>query len=249
MIQRKRETRLERMIGLTIMSVVAVAPGCGGPKIKSTEIPGPYAKPTLIAVAPALNFSGSSHFDPVQVADLFSSELTMVEGVQVVGVNRVMAVLSRQGIDEVSSPGHALEICQTIGCDGIVVFAVTEYDPYTPVVGMAAQLYMLTPGGIAARLDPVAASRQASPFPVEKAEDSPLVPRAQIQRVYNAAHNVVADAVRKFAEDRGAEDGALGWRKYLRSQRHYLRFCCWSAVNELMGQEYYRAMARTVVQE
>jgi hypothetical protein len=249
MIHTKTYVGIERIIGLMILLVATGATGCGGPKIKSTEVPGPYNRPTLIAVAPALNVSGSTDFDPVKVADLFSSELTMVEGVQVVGVNRVMAVLSRQGISEVSSPGHALEICETIGCDGIVVFAITEYDAYTPVVGMAAQLYMLTPRGIASRLDPVAASRQAAPFPVEQAEDSPLVPRAQIQRVYNAAHDMVAEAVRKFADDRGAVDGALGWRRYLKSQQHYLRFCCWSAISEMMGQEYYRVMARAVVQE
>ncbi len=237
------------MMRLALLSAAMAAVGCSGPKVRTTDIPGPYESPTLIAVAPALNFSGSSDFDTVQVADLFTSELTMVEGVQVVGVNRVMAVLSRQGCREVASPGHALEICKTIGCDGIVVFAITEYDPYTPVVGVAAQLYMTSAGRFANRLDPVAASRRASPFPVEEAEGSPLKPRAQVQRVYNAAHNIVADAVRRYAEDRGADDGALGWRKYLKSQRHFLRFCCWSAVNEMMGQEYYRMMAGAVARE
>jgi hypothetical protein len=243
MIQAKRHVGFEDIIGLTMMSACITATGCGEPKIRSTEIPAPYERPTLIAVAPVLNHSGSSDFDPVQVADLFSSELTMVEGVQVVGVNRVMAVLFRQGLEEVTSPAHALEICETIGCDGIVVMAITEYDAYTPVVGLAAQLYMVSPEGYAARFDPVAASREARPFPVVADYDSPLIPRAQVQRVYNAAHNMVADAVQRYADDRGGGDGALGWRRYLKSQRLFLRYCSWSAINELMGQEYHRMMA------
>ncbi len=244
MIWPDRPIGLGGILGVMCLSTVVGMAGCGSPKVRSTEIPGPYDRPTLIAVAPALNFSGSSDFDAIQIADLFSSELTMVEGVQVVGVNRVMAVLSRDGLMEVSSPGHALEICETIGCDGIIVFAVTEYDAYTPVVGFAAQLYMTSRYG-GTRLDPVAASREASPFEVQATEESPLVPKAQVQRVYNAAHNCVAEDVRHFAEDRGAEKSALGWRRYLESQRLYLRYCCWSAINELMGQEYFRTMART----
>jgi hypothetical protein len=249
MIQSQRYSGLEWIQRVAVVSALASAVGCGGPKITSTEIPGPYEQPTMIAVAPVLNFSGSSDFDPLQVSDLFASELTMVEGVQVVGVNRVIAVLARQGLTEVTSPGHALEICEAIGCDGIAVIAITEYEAYTPVVGMAVQLYMRSSGRFASRFDPVAASRQAMPFAVEGWEDSPLVPRAQIQRVFNAAHNVTADSVRGYAEQRIAGDGALGWKRYLKSQQLYLRFCCWATISELMGQEYHRMMAGTIGKE
>ena len=249
MVQGRWHSGIELMPWLAFTSALIATPGCGGPKVKTTDIPGPYERPKLIAVAPAMNFSGSSDFDPIQVADLFGSELTMVEGVDVVGVNRVMAVLSRQGTTEVGSPSQALSICETIGCDGIVVMAVTEYDPYTPVVGLAVQIYMTSPGGFASRMDPVAASRQASPFPIDAVEDSPLMPRAQVQRVYNGAHDTLVEKVRRFGEDRGGKDGALGWRRYLKRQRLYLRFCCWSAIKEMMGQEYHRQMAGAVAKE
>ncbi len=235
-------------IGLAALWALS-GPGCGKPEVKTTEIPGPYEEATLIAVAPALNFAGNTDFDPVRAADFLSSELTHVLGVQVIGVNRVMAALVRQGAEEVTSPAQALDLCEMLGCDGIVVFAITEYDAYTPVVGMAAQLYVRTSGALGNRLDPVAASRQASPLPVETGADSPLKPRAQIQRVYNAAHECTAEAVRKYAEVRDVGSGALGWRKYLKSQRLFLRFCCHQAVNELMGQEYYRVIAHNAVEE
>ncbi len=246
MVVNRRYADPKALRRFVVAAIVGLAGGCSKPHAQTTEIPGPYDRPVLIAVAPALNFSGSSDFDPLQVADLFASELTLVEGVQVVGVNRVMAVLARDGERNVSSPAHAIEICQRIGCDGIVVLAVTEYDAYTPVVGIAAQLYMPSVRGFANRLDPVAVSRQASPFPVETDVESPTRPRAQVQRVYNAAHNAVAEAVRRYADNRGADEGALSWRKYLKSQRLYLRYCCWSVINEMMGQEYHRMMAGAV---
>jgi hypothetical protein len=241
----------DRMLrGLTGIVIALGAAGCSKHhEVKTTAIPGPYDRPTLIAVAPPLNFSGSSDFDPIQVADLFASELSTVEGLQVIGVNRVIAVLARDGQRGVASPGHALEICRVLGCDGIVVFAVTEYDAYTPVVGLAVQLYMLSPRGVAQHFDPVVASRQASPFPIESTEESPLKPRAQVQKVYNAAHNTIAEAVRRYAESRSADEGAMSWRKYLKSQRLYIRYCCWSTVNDMMGQEYHRMMAGAIEKE
>ena len=94
-----------------------------------------------VAVAPALNHSGSAEFDPAKVGDLMASELSGLEGVKVVGVSRVLAVLAEQGDVRIRSPEHALEVCERLGVDLILVFAVTEYDAYTPVVGLAAQLY------------------------------------------------------------------------------------------------------------
>jgi hypothetical protein len=124
--------------------------------------------------------------------------------------------------------------------------AVTEYDPYDPpVVGLAAQVYAL-PGERGAELDPVAVSRQASPFEMEGPADSPLRPRAQSQRVFNASHDWVAEAVRKYARDRDADQSPLGWRKYVKSQQLFLRFCCWATVHDLMQQEWQRVMGQPV---
>jgi hypothetical protein len=197
-------------------------------------------------VAPALNSSGSSQFDPVVVADLLASELSHVEDVVVVPVSRVLAVLAGQGRRQIESPSHALEVCESLGVEAIIVAAVTEYDPYDPpVVGMAAQIYAL-PGDSGSGLDPVAVSRRASPFAPEGPADSPLRPRAQTQRVFNASHDVVAEAVREYAQDRDADSSPLGWRKYTKSQRLFLRFCCWATVRELMKQEWHRQTGQVV---
>jgi hypothetical protein len=124
--------------------------------------------PLTIAVAPALNFSGSSEFDPNAVADLMASELGSVAGVEVIPVSRVLAVLAQQGRREVASPEHARQIVEHLGADAILIFAVTEYDPYhPPVVGIAAQLYGVRRDDDAGGLDPVRISRQARPTPAD----------------------------------------------------------------------------------
>jgi hypothetical protein len=189
-----------------------------------------------IAVAPALNFSGSADFDPDVVADLMASELGYVEGITVIPVSRVLAVLARQGCAEVKSPGHALEIGEQLGADAVLVFAVTEYDPYhPPTVGIAAQLYGQVPrssqeGG----LDPVLVSRQARPF--AEATPGAALPGliAQAQRTFNASHEFVVRQVRCFAKRRNAGKSPYGWRLYLVSQREYLRYCCSTIVEALL---------------
>lgn len=193
-----------------------------------------YCPPGItVAVAPALNFSGSSAFDGVKVADLMASELTQVSGVGVVGVNRVLAVLAEQGTVQIQSPHHAVMVCERIGADAILVFAITEYDPYRPIVGVAAQLYGRRTAGKS--LDPVAASRMARPFPVAPDAEASR-PWAEVQRTFNGVHKDVQDLVEDFAERRSGDESPYGWRKYLASQELYLRFCCYTVAADLMSQ-------------
>jgi len=187
----------------------------------------------VIAVAPALDFSGSAQFDPVQVADLMASELSELPRIGVIGVSRVLAVLAEQGVERIQSPEHALQVCERLGADAIVVFAVTEYDAYTPIVGLAAQLYGPQPQG--PKLDPVATSRMARPFPVVSRREA-LRPWAQSQRTFHAEHENVRCDVRRYAETRSADRSPYGWEKYLASQMWYLRFCCNAVVRDLMRQ-------------
>jgi len=192
---------------------------------------------TVIAVAPALNFSGSAQFDPVQVADLMASELSELPRMGVIGVSRVLAVLAEQGVDRIQSPEHALQVCERLGADAIVVFAVTEYDAYTPIVGLAAQLYGPRPKS--PQLDPVATSRMARPFPVVSQKEA-LRPWAQTQRTFHAEHEDVRCDLRRYAETRSAGRSPYGWKKYLASQTWYLRFCCHAVVCDLTQQSEAR---------
>jgi hypothetical protein len=196
-----------------------------------------------VAVAPALNFSGSLDFDPVQVADAMASELAGFEGVGVIGVNRVLAILAEQGVDRIQSPQHALDVCDRLGADAILVFAITEYDAYTPVVGIAAQLYGPQPPG--PMLDPVTASRMARPFPVAPSGKADR-PQAQCQRVFHGAHRAIQDDVRRYADGRSAEGSPYGWRKYLASQTWYLRYCSHRVAQDLLLQRMEQNAATTL---
>lgn len=226
--------------------VLAATLSCGGCSQKVVEpirVENSTLGPMTVAVAPALNVSGSPDLETNRVADLMASELGYVVGINVIPVSRVLAVLSDQGRQRVESPGHALEIAGILGADAILVFAVVEYDPYEPpVVGISAQLYGKRRSARTAGFDPVRESRRPSPRGLPEIV-SPLAPLAQAEQVFDASHEWVSAEVKRFAESRTADGGPFGWRKYLASQQHYLRYCCHSTIRSLIGSAGHREVA------
>jgi len=233
-------------------SVVVAVAGClgglagCGPETRTSpvRIANAYLGPLTVAVAPALNFSGSTAFDPHTVADIMASELDAVVGVEVVPVSRVLAVLGQEGRDGVASPAHARSIVERLGADAILVFAVTEYEPYDPpVVGIAAQLYGVRRVGEAGGLDPVRLSREARPTSTEPGPGT-FGPLAQAERVYNASHGYVAEDIRDFAELRDAGESPFGWRLYVESQQHFLHYVCERTLRSMFGGGVDLALAQ-----
>jgi len=214
--------------------VAAWAIGCRSASRQEIEYP-PVWGPKTFAVAPALNASGSRDFDPVRVGDLAASELAGITGVRVIGVSRVMAALANSRRDAIRSPADALQVARDVGADGIIVFAVTEYDPYEPpVVGLSMQLYAPRDPFALASAAPAAASSPAGPTDGQEHPEAGR-PWAQVQRVFNASHDAVVADVKEYARKRDAEGSAYGWRKYLVSQELFLRFCLRAALAELLS--------------
>ncbi len=216
-------------------AIVAVSvPGCSLHH-GTTSVTSPFPPGFSVAVAPILNFSGQFDLDPVQAADLLASEFGSVEGLAVLPVSRVVAALAAEGKSQIESPAHALRIADAIGADAIIVAGVTEYDAYTPIVGAAVQIYALQPGEVPT-FDVVEASRAPRPLAVTEMAD-PLLPVGQIQKVYNASHDDVARAVRRYARSRNSDENPYGWRQYLKVQKLFLRFCWHDAIARLMKQQ------------
>ncbi|MCG3138449.1 MAG: hypothetical protein HJJLKODD_02314 [Phycisphaerae bacterium] len=197
-------------------------------------------QPMVIAVAPVLNHSGSRDIDTLKLADLMISELTQVPGVTTIPLNRVLAQLQAAGRMRVESPAHAVELMEKLGADGIVVMAVSEYDAYTPILGLTAQLYGY---GLDAqqRFDPEAQSRAASPLDYQ---GLPQEPRVQYQRVFLGRDEELADEIRRYERDRQVSGSPHGWRLILASQEEFQRFCCYTTARALIRQEVTQVLAR-----
>jgi hypothetical protein len=215
-----------------IATALAALAGCshdGGSEVVRLE------PPRLLVVAPVLNLSGSEDFDPLKLTDLIASEFLSFRGVAVVPVNLTLAELERRGKQQVETPEDAVETARALGADATIVTAVTEYDPYSPpVVGLVMQWYDARPGRRVSAFDPVSASRASGSLPVELSEAGGAQPRWQIQRVFNAADREVLHQIREFAERRDGDHSPYGWRKHVRSQEHYVRYCGWSMIRTIL---------------
>ncbi|MFH1416915.1 MAG: hypothetical protein ABII12_01320 [Planctomycetota bacterium] len=218
--------------------LVCLTGGCESakPTVQTTNA---FVESRTFAVAPILNFSGEFDLDPVKAADLLASELSHVEGINVLPVNRVVALLATENKAQIESPAHALAVAEAVGADAIIVAGIIEYDAYTPIVGLAVQVY--TRGSQPSRpaLDAVTASRQARPMTLAEMADA-LNPAGQVQAVYNGSHKHIVDAVQRYGRSRSEGDNPLGWRQYLKVQPLYLRFCWHDAISRLMEQESMR---------
>lgn len=195
--------------------------------------PPPPPPPVVIAVAPVLNLSNRSDWDPAKVTDWLASEMQGFPGVVVIPVNRTVATLAAQGRNAVRTGDEALALAEALEADVTVVAAVTEFNPYDPpTVGLVLQWYERANVSQAVRVDPAAASRAATlaaaATPVERggAENAP---RYQFQRVFNAADHEILKDVESFADERPGHRSPLGWRAYLRSQELFVRYCFHSA--------------------
>ncbi|UCF32628.1 MAG: hypothetical protein JSV78_09875 [Phycisphaerales bacterium] len=222
-----------------VVAGIMTALGCAGREkaIGPVSIPNRTVGPMTVAVAPALNQSGSLDFDSSRFADLMARELSYAEGVKVVPVNRVLALLGAQGVGEVRSPEHAMELARLLGVDGLLVFVVTEYDPYEPpIIGITCQLYGTRPLAPLGGMDPVVLSRQARDYtPAGETRTRGLL--AETQRFFDASHESVVDGVREFAEKRGAGGSPYGWRLYLVSQQHFMEYCCHATIRSLLSSD------------
>jgi len=189
-----------------------------------------------VAVAPAINLSGSRDFDANRVADFMASELSYAKGVSLIPVSRVLGVLAAQGLDQVKSRSHAMELVGLLGADAILVFSITEYDPYDPPrMGISAELFGTRPDGRGGLIMPIALTRQAS-LRASTARPFTNGLLAQTQRVFDASHGSVVDEIRTFAQRRQGDPSPYGWRKYVVSQEHFIRFCCHSTIRELLNE-------------
>ncbi len=79
-------------------------------RVEPVFLANPNLGPMTIAVAPAVNLSGSVDFDRNRFADLMGVELSYADGISVIPVSRVLGVLAALGLDGVASPAHAREL-------------------------------------------------------------------------------------------------------------------------------------------
>jgi hypothetical protein len=223
------------MLTLSFATVSVLSAGCA--PLRTSAAVEPQSPPLqVVVVAPVLNLSNSTEWDPLKVTDIVASELQAFPGVAVIPVDRTLAALALMGKSAVETAQDAVDLAREFNADATVVTAITEYDPYDPpIVGLVMQWYGHPGPELPPGFDPVSASRQASeavpPIATQHAVATPLL---QVQRVYNAASDAVLADVRSFAAYRTGHGSPYAWRIYVKSQELFVRYCCWASIRSML---------------
>jgi hypothetical protein len=232
---------MKKRIALATLLIVCIwtMSGCGEhPKPYGVEgqlfFPSPRSQ--VWAVAPTLNISGESHVDPLLQSDLVFAELQQVHGLTVIPVNRVAEVYIAMRIDRVQSEDQADEVCQALGCDGLIVPTVTLYDSYDPPkMGASLQLFS-RPGALGQDppLDPHELERAASPMPqLAMARPQRMI---QVVGLYDAVDGTVQTRMASYAAGRVDPNGPLGEREIQLDMDRYSGFVYHELISRLLVQ-------------
>jgi hypothetical protein len=221
---------MRSIVGIGLVTAMTIASGCTHPEPKYGReeklfLPGTRAQ--VWAVAPAVNLSGQKEVDPLTQADLLFEQLQQVRGLTVVPVNRVVEVYAAMRIDRVQSEQQAMQVCDALGCDALIVPTVTMYDPYNPPkFGGAVQLFLRHPmGGEAVGVDAHELTRQAS---AASPNQPPGLPRrsnfVQVADIYDAQNGSVRDKVAAYAAGRFDPKGPMKANEYYISMDRFVGF-------------------------
>jgi hypothetical protein len=187
------------------------------------------------AVAPTINISGESQIDPLLQSDLVYQEMQKVHGLTVIPVDRVVEVYISMKIDKIQNERQANDICQVLGCDGLIVPTITAYDPYDPPkFGASLQLFV-KPGTFQKMptIDPRQLERSATTVPLPKMPQTHNM--AQVVELYDAADGTVRDQVTAYSKGRTDPNGPLGSQEIIMSMDRYCAFGYHELLNELLG--------------
>ncbi len=186
------------------------------------------------AVAPAVDLSDQKHVDPILQADLLYGQLQQVAGLNVIPVNRVVAVYEALKITQIQSEEQAALICDLLGSDGLIMATVTYYDPYEPPkMGASLQLFKKSPSyHRPLDVDPRELARRATPSPTTLPAARPSF--VQVVGMFDSANGSTRAEAIKYAQGRNDPSGPLKERGYLVEMDRYCGFVYFSLIEELL---------------
>lgn len=196
------------------------------------SIPGTETR--VWAVAPVLNLSGQAGVDPLLQADILYQQLQTVNGVTVIPVDRVAQVYAAANIEQIQSPEQATIVMDALGCDGLVVATVTQFDPYNPPKwGGSLQLFQRQGGtNRTPPPDPRELLRSGAP-PADA--NLPQVPdMVQVVGMFDATNGTIRDALLTYAQGRHEPVGPMGIKEYFASMDRYSGFCYHALLEDLL---------------
>lgn len=195
----------------------------------------------LWVIAPLVNESGVSQVDELSLTDQLAYQVTQVNGLAALPLNRTIEAMRVLGIGRIDTPEKARAVARTLGADAIVVGSITAWDPYDPpTLGLNLTLLptsgaMLAPGFA----DPDPRAMQGATTDTEGPSSGPRQASAVAEHLDASSHEVQA-LIQRYASGRTEDQSALAWRGYTKSMKLFQEFACFRTVERLLDAESRR---------
>ena len=228
---------------LTLAAMFMLMPACNSrPGSGTLEHPrvlrAPAGSPTLWAVAPLANETGTTAVDRVHLTDLLNEQIQQVQGLNTVPVNRVLLAMQHLHMRSVATPEQAKELIDVLGVDGLIVGTITVWNPYQPPkLGLAVQLFTSMDAPPHRDFDPQSVRTASTEAP---APTSAAMPMAQAAGIWDAANHSTLNALKHYAAGRTRLDSAYGPDLHLVDMDLYTQFVAYQLVGNLLQDERYR---------
>lgn len=244
------QTMLSRaMLSWLLLGALLAPAGCTQSKkeellIAPRSLVAPYdavGGEVLWAVVPLANESGTTEADRSSASDALVAAIEETQGLRCVPLNRTIAAMRALKMNGLRGPGDVRRLADAMGVDGVVIGAVTAYDPYTPAIGISIALYART--GAMNRVSPGVDPHELASRPTEAGAARPALrdaPVATASENLDAKNHQVLMDLKAYAEGRHDQPSALGWRRYTASMDLYTQFAAYHAVDRLLESEWVR---------
>lgn len=221
--------------------VMLLLSGCVKPGAE--PLVSPYPSRQVWAIAPIRNESGSAQANGLVMADHLARQLENASNIDVLAVNRVLAVMESQGMTSLRSPADVQRLMHLLGADYLVVGTITAWDPYDPPkIGMAIELF--TSDHVEQmrllnlrRLSSASTDQNVRP-PMAAQTGRPV---SLTSGYFDAADASVRKKIERYGRDRSQDGGDPSpWRLYRINMNLYAEFVSYMMSWRLLQAEKYR---------
>jgi len=203
----------------------------------------PFPDIKTIAVAPFATDQAFQSVPPdrsLSYAEIFASELAQFQGFEVVRAYR-QAYIPQHAPNNTSAVkitrAESEELVADLDTDAVIIGSITDYDPYTPRIGVAIQLIYMrrireSRGARPQFTNLELLAQTGRPLIVRQPETNKIM-MIRIERIFDSRQDAVKNALKKYAVTRSGNESPAGFDQFLR-EHNYFQFVANRMIREII---------------
>ncbi len=235
-----------------VAMLLTLLPACSSQRADKLTPPqqliAPYStngSQVIFAVAPPRNESGFSAPDVLAMGDELVAQLEQIRGVRCLPMNRTVDAMRSLKLPNITTSAQAKSLATLLGADAVLVPTITAYDPYIPILGIAAALYARDTlhqafAATTVDVDPRDLLSRATELDPGVKRGFGNAPVSSVSNLFDGRNHQVQADVMTYAAGRERNLSATGWKRNLQSMPLFVTYCGYRTASDLIQAEWIR---------